>query len=818
VDRARDKLFQQRGELWGRLQFFADHVVAAVHSPDESTGSVFGISAPWGSGKSSALGIILDLMYERLEREIPKLSRDPRQRGFLVDDEYVLTTSTFRANLHVSSPLPPRLSLAYEVLQGFPESYLHQLMEHLGYERKERGLDAPIQAEMFLRTKLQEYGTAGPVVERWILDSFLQHRGERRAARPAGAPDSRTHVHVQLIDDLDRCAESYAAEVLAALSFWAALPNLYFVVAADEAHLKRSARAATDLHEAYDGEALEKFVHFQLRIPPLIAGYADAAGYALQLFPDGPALPPGVEHFRSLLSEVTPGDPFGLLAPALAARTPRQAKRVFNELLQEFWVLVDREGDSVKRIVARLAWPDAFDTYISPALVTPDESSLLRQVGSPRAEWLRMVIQLGAAVLGEQPRDPAAAARRLAERAGERGIDLHDCPADLILYVSAEPQVVPAGAGGLDADRVGRSRTTQAAVASPSALIPPASKSRDADELEKLVTDAQIADGLQDTVKLTGLCKRIVQLAAGGLGDEDTAPRVGNLALRIERRDPQLALAMHQVAVHLDPAHANIRLNLASFLIDVGAREVEPAAREHLDWLAEHEPEFKPMLQRVLRARLALLGGERPEGIGELVDDALGAGSKDGSWRELIRLLRRLEDADALERVSRTWFEQLYGEEDRTAASEVLDTLAEGLVMMSDDDAISRGADIMRLLVARGFLPSSQYPAVRIGNLAILYANRRYGAAAGALYRIAYERLPQLSSIRAAYARHLLNQGDPQNAYAVQQGQEVRIPVPDEAALRAALAEVPPRFDQEPQWWAEYDLPALVEPIHALAP
>jgi hypothetical protein len=128
------------------------------------------------------------------------------------------------------------------------------------------------------------------------------------------------------------------------------------------------------------------------------------------------------------------------------------------------------------------------------------------------------------------------------------------------------------------------------------------------------------------------------------------------------------------------------------------------------------------------------------------------------------------------------------------------------------------GLDVFRHILAKGISSSLQAVAFRMANVAITLSNLGYRPGAGALFRVAYEILPQASAIRAAYARFLLNEGDPQNANAVQLGQEVSIPKPDDRALREALADVPPRFYDGPQWWDEYEIPEIVEAFPALRP
>ncbi len=201
---------------------------------------------------------------------------------------------------------PARDRLAYKILEGFPADYGNQLLEDLGYSDNTPGSARTVKSELFLRQRLRELASVGPSFEEWIFRAFSDYRAE--ATEGSSSPYS--HVHVQLIDDLDRCTEDYTADVLASLNFWSALPNLFFVVAADESHLQRSAQKATDLLERYPGEALEKFVHFQLRLPALISDYSDAARYCLRLMPED-GLSPGGTHLRSLLQRVPQTVPMG---------------------------------------------------------------------------------------------------------------------------------------------------------------------------------------------------------------------------------------------------------------------------------------------------------------------------------------------------------------------------------------------------------------------------------------------------------------------------------------------------------------------------
>ncbi len=87
-----DLLFHPREELFERLAFLADHIASAVLRGGQTPSSVFAISGPWGTGKSSALEVILDLVRRGLEDKIDVRSD---RAGVSVGDQLLITTSTF---------------------------------------------------------------------------------------------------------------------------------------------------------------------------------------------------------------------------------------------------------------------------------------------------------------------------------------------------------------------------------------------------------------------------------------------------------------------------------------------------------------------------------------------------------------------------------------------------------------------------------------------------------------------------------------------------------------------------------------------------
>ncbi|MEU5321907.1 P-loop NTPase fold protein [Streptomyces sp. NPDC021056] len=806
VDLERDTLFRYQEDFYGRLNFLAEHVAAAVFSAEPSQSAVYGVSAPWGSGKSSALHVLLDLVYARLKEAEKSIKRDAN--GFLIDGTYVVTTSTFFAPSHAASSQPARLGLAYEILQGLPSYYREQLLDDLNYTDDDLGAVRPIKAELYLREKLDSF-SAGPFVERWILESFLEYRASQR-----GSSKRLSHVHIQLIDDLDRCPTAYTAEILAALNFWVTSPNLFFAIAADEEHLRKSAQAATDLEERYHGEALEKFVHFQIRLPELLSGFAETARYCEKLVPEDP-VPRGIAHLRNLLQSAPTDGPLGVLAPALFAHTPRQAKRVFNELLQEFSILSDVEGDSVKRIISRLVWPEAFTQFVAPAITAVElRGSTSRR--SARLHWLRQLIQVAEEVLEDGTEDLAGAEARLNSLAKERGIYIQECPPALLLYLAAPPTI------RLPEEQSDATRAQQFLRNVGDRESAGAESNGDTEEsISQIATRLSIShklgrrdEALDDARKIVAIARRRQLRAAD-------APTIGNVAIRLDTWAPELAWQLHELAHAADPTHENIELNLAEFLLEYGSVGALPTVAEHLASVAQRAPEFKPNRQALLSVRLTLAQGYAPaEGeLDLLVQAAIAEDSSDGFRTQVFQLLEKAKDYVLLEKLMQQWAEAERSKPEKGQASMVLRYLAYSFSVSSDDEIEARGIDLIRHLLWTGNSPDDEAFTSAANNLAVLLSGRGYEDIAGMLWRIAYDIDSESPQLKASYSSHLISIDDAQNAQAVQLGQMVDIRPLSDAEMEAICSRLPAYFSTGPWWWEEGYMPVSpYRPIDALQP
>jgi hypothetical protein len=182
-------------------------------------------------------------------------------------------------------------------------------------------------------------------------------------------------------------------------------------------------------------------------------------------------------------------------------------------------------------------------------------------------------------------------------------------------------------------------------------------------------------------------------------------------------------------------------------------------------------------------------------------------------------LVQKIEAVEYFERVFKPWFEESYLNGDFERAALVLQNYAESLLSVSKDGWRESGADVLRYVICKGFMaPDRDSRAIDVGNLAIFLNNNDYEEAASVVYRLAYEISPRVAALRSSYSRYLVNVDDPENALAVQQGQEVSIPLPDKNAVRAAFEGVPDRFSDADPWWQISAPVELVEPIPEIGP
>lgn len=469
----------------GALERYADEIVNALTGQD-MRGFVLALLGPWGSGKTSAMLTLFDLVSDELRKRLPGLEvtieqpgQEPLARWIRVTDAdgkrwYPVTSSVLRAPLSIGQGQADdaRLALAHAILWQLPPEMLDKIVKWLG-ERSDPQAPDPgqlLRAERFLRTSLKQETVSGTDVERWITGARRAWLDEAAAGNvPEEAAFLRRNVHLTMLDDLDRARLDFTAQILNAMRFWVDNEGMFFVVAAQESYLIRAAEEAEE--KRADGgqensashRGLNKFVHHELHLPPMFRSPVHVANYWKNLLTASPSWAAdeaaenrGLGLLRAALDSYieSPGtQPLGVLTPLLSPRVvdpgsetrptpetplPREAKRSYNALIGGIVRLPETADDEdLKLNVAEIAWRDAYSRYVEPALRA---ERIPGQAESPEVIALRSSLDLAEQVLPATPADLLTAVFRLGDLARRAWINLSDIPATLLLYLAAEPR------------------------------------------------------------------------------------------------------------------------------------------------------------------------------------------------------------------------------------------------------------------------------------------------------------------------------------------------------------------------------------------
>ncbi|HVF02994.1 MAG TPA: P-loop NTPase fold protein [Rubrobacteraceae bacterium] len=345
-------------------------IAAQLAATDPETGVVFGVTGPWGSGKTS----LLRMTKEALEQD---------HGGFMV------------------LWFNPWLFTGTEQVMGvFFTELGAQLSDLSGAEWDELG--ATMQAFGATLSRLRTVPAAGGAAAaggatisagggrmRGAADegSSLHERRRRLegALRRAWERDGRRLVIV--VDDLDRLRRQEIRDLVALVKLNADLPNLHFVLAYDRERVEQALGEAEGDGRAY----LEKIVQVAYDVPKsrdvdlsqeLIDAVNDALGHA-------PVTGPFDEHrFRSILR--------GIILPLIGS--VRDVRRYANALPVALRVVGDEVAleDVLALEAIRVLLPEAFATLASSAdaLTTPyDQLGVTHRSADSRAEEAKTKVE-----------------------------------------------------------------------------------------------------------------------------------------------------------------------------------------------------------------------------------------------------------------------------------------------------------------------------------------------------------------------------------------------------------------------------------------
>src|SRR5919197_1325331 len=322
-------LFKTRPDFKSSLDIVADHIARAAIVGEPASSMTFAVYGEWGAGKSTALQLI--------EHEIKKKVEAAGGKG-------MVTWSYYHAPLW--EDFDARMSLAEAIITGLAPDIRTDMVELLKSAVGEKPASVATAEELEMRNTvdfyaaLREMSPAPPLLEKWL------HRvASKQGSDGDQAHDDAPRIHVVLIDDLDRCSPEFTVELLAATTFWSAVENLFFVIAARERHLLAALEARLPAGAQGPEEALEKYVPLGVEVPPLLTSPAEIAAYLTRLVKDVFGTT-GADPARDELTEIIKrcADEFetkngSVFAPLLwpeMGLTPPKLKHRFNRLLAEF--------------------------------------------------------------------------------------------------------------------------------------------------------------------------------------------------------------------------------------------------------------------------------------------------------------------------------------------------------------------------------------------------------------------------------------------------------------------------------------------------
>lgn len=364
-----------------------------------------GLYSGWGTGKTS----IIRLLQELVERDnagsltlvyldVWKYSSDPLKRWILLETERQLTAKKFLESYQYDNrPLQSHL----EFEEALEEKGRIEI-DFKNFSRLALGSALLIALSFLVWIYLPPTWKLHDAI-RWILAVFagggtvaliggaiLRKMGEtlpglifRRTvkhvtAKPAFSSEkfnaifrdiiaratrgTTKHRLIFVFDNLDRCSADVAVEVIGVVKTFLDEPGCVYVIPCDEqailTHIKYNFlnSAGTDSSDTYANQFLTKFFQMTLRLPP-------AADFAVEDYLD--------KELKEAKMEDLPTDARDVLVLGYRGETPRQVKRVLNDLIAyrgiaeqieangliDKGVLTSDLGHLTKMAVLSVKWP-----------------------------------------------------------------------------------------------------------------------------------------------------------------------------------------------------------------------------------------------------------------------------------------------------------------------------------------------------------------------------------------------------------------------------------------------------------------------------
>lgn len=361
-------------EIRVHLAHIADTFVAPLVYDREAPSITVAVHGAWGSGKSSALRILRDVALAKVRALAPPAAgapagaaaasaapagapSAPAPPGASLADRLVFCE--YAAPVWQSAPIEPRTTLVARMLVSLAGG-VERAVEEMFLTAKAAGSSAPGGTSQPPDAEGRFAWSSAALPQIAAVLSRLQDFD----ALLCGKIRDGRRVLVVLVDDLDRCDPPFVRELLDELQQLGGVPNLFFVLAADEATLRRAVREGITgrTHTEIDTDhELAKLVQHTISVPPL-----DESGTRRlleHLFKER-----GADPVAAALI-----DNAALFFQGLPEQTPRAVKRCLNalghrlrgELSKPGLTPIDRKR-RIKEALLEHTWGDFYRAYFVP--------------------------------------------------------------------------------------------------------------------------------------------------------------------------------------------------------------------------------------------------------------------------------------------------------------------------------------------------------------------------------------------------------------------------------------------------------------------
>lgn len=362
-------VMSRAGDRLGRAPL-AEAIAAQLAGADPESGVVFGMTGPWGSGKTSLLRMVKESLQED-------------HGGFLV---LWFNPWLFTGTEHLMGVFFTELGAQLSDLSGAEWDELGASMQAFG-AMLSRLRTAPVAGEAAAAGGATMSAGGGSMRGAADEGASLFERRKRLEAALVRAGERNGRRLVIVVDDLDRLRRQEIRDLVALVKLNADLPNLHFVLAYDRERVEQALGETEGDGRAY----LEKIVQVAYDVPKsrdvdLAQELLDATNEALR---HASVTGPFDEHrFGSILR--------GIILPLVGS--VRDVRRYANALPVALRAIGDEVAleDVLALEAVRVLLPEAFAALAgsAEALTTPhDQLGVLARSNDPRAEAARADVE-----------------------------------------------------------------------------------------------------------------------------------------------------------------------------------------------------------------------------------------------------------------------------------------------------------------------------------------------------------------------------------------------------------------------------------------